>query len=435
MSADETYRSADLFSGAGGVRVGTEQAGFETVVAVDYDEQALQTQVENFGGNVTLHDLGDVDPSALPDEARGVDYLHGSPPCQGFSNAKSVRDPDDERNEHVWNFIEWVDELQPKVVTVENVAGMATISSHFMDKVIGEGREPAEQQTLTGDVAREQTETRGFASIGYEARWKTLNAADYGVPQTRERIFVVAVREDVETPSAWFPSPTHRQSERVSVREAIGDLAGDITRHKNGGAGSPASPRDATSPSHTVSGANNHLIQTDGGLRLTDQINETHQRDGRRPLQRGDQPANTIRAGTPPLIFNHVEQDHDAETRKKFAAVEPGETTQGMSNRRLEADSPSPTITADEGAAVPPIHYAGPVWNHVPADPEEHENETWDGARRLTVRECARLQSFPDWFVFAGHKTGQYAQVGNAVPPRLQYHIASHVKKILRGAA
>lgn len=401
----------DLFAGAGGARLGVEMAGFDTIVAVDHNEQALQTQVENFGGQVVVHDLSDVDASVLPDAAVGIDYLHGSPPCKGFSSAGD-RDPDDERNELVWSFVDWVDELQPRVVTMENVAGMATMRESWMRDL-----------------------TAAFAEAGYRMRSMTLNAANFGVPQTRERMFCVAVHEDEDGPGFgnWFPAPTHTKQGGngtgtwVSVREAIGDLV-TVQTHKNGGAGSPAAPRQAASPSHTVTGANNHLVQADGGMMLTGQINEQHQKMGRRPLQSGEDPSNTIRGGTPPLVFNHVEQDHADDTRESFAEIEPGTTTGGISQRRLAADEPSVTITADEGAAVPPIHYGGPK-NHQPSEPESHdEHDHWDGARRLTVRECARLQSFPDWFVFTGTKTGQYAQVGNAVPPRLQYHIARHLR-------
>jgi len=125
---------------------------------------------------------------------------------------------------------------------------------------------------------------------------------------------------------------------------------------------------------------------------------------------------------------------------------------------RVAADEPSNTIVA--GKAAPPAHYrTEPIPNHEPRESTDDEPHDWEadepsetitdarlpdkdrapgskssrfsGARRLTVRECARLQSFPDWFIFQGNKTSQYQQVGNAVPPLLQYHVAAHLSDIL----
>lgn len=442
MSADGTYRAVDLFCGAGGAGRGLHQAGFDVVAGVDQDKQALQTYNENLSGEPVFHDLADVDTSVLP--TADIDYVHGSPPCQGFSQAKGSRDPDDQRNQLVWSFIEWVDELRPQVVTMENVTGMTSITNTFLERVAGEGLTASEQQTLGGDTISETPETNGFGSIGYSTRWKVLNAADYGVPQTRERVFLVAVRDDLESPSEWFPTPTHESSDHVSVADVLEDLAPLAIASK-----------------------------------MTDNQNEKHQKEGRRPFSKLDQPAKTVRTGTPPQLIadgsgirNHVPQDHEDETRRRFATLEPGESGKGISNRRLDPDSPSPTICAGEGAGVPPIHYKGPAFNHEPVDHCESQKEKirnmdpghcgdsvtsrrlhpdepsgtvtissrtpmahYREVRRLTARECARLQSFPDTHVFTGGKTDQLKQIGNAVPPKLQYHIGKHVQKILRGAA
>ena len=438
-------RFIDLFCGAGGASCGAWQAGADLVAGVDADEDALATHDRNLPGEHIQHDLTDVDPSVLP--TTDIAHLHGSPPCQGFSQGQGKRDPDDERNELVWTFVEWVDALRPKVVTMENVAGMATISDHFLGKLCGHGREGACQQTLGGDTAREQTATDGFASIGYTANWNLLNAADYGVPQTRERIFIVAIREDVEKPRGWFPAPTHQEHEWRTVRDAIGDLA------------------------HVPVGSN-----------LTSQQNEAHQKAGRRPMHSVEDPARTIRCGTPPelhpdggTVANHVAQDHEDRTREKFASLRWGEQGNGISNRRLHPNRPSPTICASR-SAVPPVHYRGLAPNHeavfpsndvqeqmagydpgtthgsvterrltadepsftvvaghtqmiIGSDVREQQTPPADDCRRLTVREAARLQSFDDWFVFEGSKTSQLAQVGNAVPPRLMQHIFDHLRR------
>lgn len=413
---------------------GLHQAGFDVVAGVDHDEQALQTYNENLSGEPVLHDLADVDPDVLPVDS--VDYIHASPPCQGFSQAKGHVDIDDERNELVWSVPEWADALQPKVVTLENVPGLPQNAPTLLDQLCGDGRPAATQQTLTGDDGVSRSATRGFGSIGYEARWSVLNSAAYGVPQSRERLFIVAVREDVETPQQWFPTPTHSAGNYPSVADAIEDLA--------------------------------PIAQTDG---LTSQQNEAHQKAGRRPMHDVDEPARTIRCGTPPQLVadvgnvpNHVPQDHEPETRERFAQLAPGEHGNGISNRRLSPDDASPTLCAAEGAGVPPVHYIGP-YNHEATDHSEshkdvirsmepgytgssvtrrrlHPDEPagtvtvssttpaahYEEVRRLTARECARIQSFPDTHVFTGGKTAQLKQIGNAVPPKLAYHLGRHVR-------
>lgn len=456
-----TLRVVDLFCGAGGASCGMYQAGAELVAGVDHNAEALETHAHNLPGEHIQHDLKHVRPDLLPPVR--IDWVHGSPPCQGFSQAKGERDAEDARNQLVWRFIDWVEHIQPKVVTMENVAGMQSISSTFMDRVTG-----------------------AFREAGYEARWKKLNCADYGVPQTRERIFFVAVRDDVPTPSRWFPEPTHAKTRTTTldgrtlgewrtVRDAIADLARDI----------PA------------------------GANITSQQNEKYQKEGRSPMDTVETPAATIRGGTTPEVetdggvANHVAQQHEESTKERFAQLEWGEQRNGMSQRRLHPERPSPTICASPGAAVPPVHYKGPVKNHVPAEhdeetrewmaslpleytgdsvttrrlhPEEpagtitgssstppvhyggpvpygvqenpsctvtsrgqlrerghHDSISDDDVRRLTVREAARLQSFDDWFVFKGSKTSQLEQVGNAVPPRLQQHMTEHVRTILEG--
>lgn len=439
--------AVDLFAGAGGASCGIDAAGFDLVAAVDEDATALDTHAANLPGATIRHDLTAVAPSILPHRARDPTYVHGSPPCKGFSTANDDRDLDDERNNLVFRFTDWLGALKPRVATMENVTGMTNISSNFMDRVEG-----------------------AFREAGYAVRWRVLNAADYGVPQTRRRVITVGVRKDLEPPSRWFPAPTHAATatttldgdelrEWVTVAEAIGDLGRQVGAHRpqreNGGT-SAARWRGRDEPSHTVKGQGTHTTRADGGMLLTDQVNEPHQREGRRPFQVGSEPSNTIRGGTPPLVYNHVPQDHGEQAKARFRAILRGETDgSGLSGRVADLADPSPTITADEGAAVPPIRPP----NHEPREATSGEPMPWereepaetitdarlpdkkrapgpkssqfDGTRRLTVRECARLQSFPDWFRFTGTKTSQYAQVGNAVPPRLQYHIATHLREVI----
>jgi DNA (cytosine-5)-methyltransferase 1 len=212
------HTALDLFCGAGGASIGIEQAGFELVAAIDADEQALQTHNENLPAPIIKHDLSEIDPSIL--STQEIDYIHGSPPCQGFSNANDERNESDPRNRLVFDFIEWVQELQPAVVSMENVTGMLSITTEFMGEVESAYRE-----------------------AGYNVKYRTLNAADYGVPQIRNRVYTIAIREGIEIPQRWFPKPTHskcgsqtlsgnRLREWLSVEEAFCNLS-DVNTGEN----------------------------------------------------------------------------------------------------------------------------------------------------------------------------------------------------------
>jgi len=301
---------------------------------------------------------------------------------------------------------------------------MATISNTFMDRVVG-----------------------AFRGIGYDARWKELNAADYGVPQTRRRIFVVGVREDMPTPSRWFPRPTHAETSTTTldgrelkawtdVREAIGDL---------------------------------YLAADGGEVLMTSQQNEGHQYAGRRSLHNIDEPAKTIRGGTPPLLLPNHSPDELSEDAKDYLRRDPRHLEK---HRPREFDEPSRTIPANLHKGVPYGLVRLP--NHEPVTPSDDAREKMDAyapgsthnsvterrlagdepaktvaanhtqmivgediveqTRRLTVREAARLQSFPDHHLFCGFKTQQFQQVGNAVPPLLMFHIARHLRRFIEDA-
>jgi len=450
------FPALDLFCGAGGASCGIDMAGFGLVAAVDSDTDALDTHAANLPGYTVRHDLSDVDPSTLPERAQSPAYVHGSPPCKGFSTANDGRHIDDPRNALVFDFISWIETLRPAVVTMENVTGMLSISTEFMGRV-----------------------EAAFRDAGYRVKYRTLNAADYGVPQTRKRVITVGIREDINPPSRWFPRPTHAETatttldgreldEWVTVAEAIGDLT-DTVETTTQGVTSDARWRDGDEPSGTVGTNGTEYARSGGGVANHDvQYPDENVAERWASIDAGSDdgqaktrldacpPASTITYSnmsvpiTPP---NHVPPNHSDEVRERLAEAESG-VAPHPAYAKPDWDQPAFALVGGHQAAPilpdgPPNHDQAETANDEPMDWESElpsptlgadarmpdatrktsDRHRWDGARRLTVRECARLQTFPDWFVFRGSKTSQYAQVGNAVPPRLQYHIACHLRE------
>lgn len=330
-----------LYSGAGGLDLGFVEAGFEVLWANDADPYAVQTYNANVGEHAVCGDvLGVLMPDVSPD------VVIGGPPCQGFSVIGRMRS-DDPRSRHVFNFFEIVEQLRPRAFVMENVKALG----------LNPRWEPLRREL------RERAE-----GLGYETTLMVLNASHYGVPQARERMFLVGVPGG---PALDVPKPT-TADRPPTVREALGLL-----------------PRFGEPGNDTMTGA--RVVPT------------------RDPVMRP-----TAHRGS--LLFNG-------------------------SGRPLDLDQPAKTLPASMGGNATPI---------IDQEELEHGAEPWvvgyhrhlaDGGapfdeapprlRRLTVEECAVLQSFPTGFQFQGPRVAQYRQVGNAVPPRLAHAVASALYAVL----
>lgn len=193
----------DLFCGCGGMSLGLQTAGMEGLAAVEYDAMACKTYRKNFDhpvaeGDITLAET----KQKLYDiiDGREVDVVCGGFPCQGFSTS-GKRNADDPRNRLFYEFVDVVRRVRPKVVIGENVNGILTMQK--------------------GEVVR--SIIKEFEALGYTMDVKVLKAADYGVPQLRERVIFIGNRIGAFN---WYPEPRLSESQYVSVREAIGDLVG-----------------------------------------------------------------------------------------------------------------------------------------------------------------------------------------------------------------
>jgi len=188
----------DLFCGAGGLTCGCIQAGYDVIAGVDCDETAIATYRANFDHKAIQCDLATTDPRvfaiAYGIAPEDVNIVVGGPPCQGVSRANTERSVDDPRNKLVFRFADYVDYYQPRSFVMENVTGIETIDDgEMLSRLISD-----------------------FEAAGYHVDHSTLNAADYGVPQKRRRVFVVGVRWDADG-EPRFPEPTHAPPSEVTT--------------------------------------------------------------------------------------------------------------------------------------------------------------------------------------------------------------------------
>jgi DNA (cytosine-5)-methyltransferase 1 len=335
-----------LYSGAGGLDAGFRDANFDLKFANDRNSWAVQTYRANLGDHVVL---GDVLTTPVPDDLRPTVVI-GGPPCQGFSVIGRM-DPKDERSGHVRYFLDVVEHYRPEAFVMENVKAL--------------GASPRWARL------RESLLRRARDDLGYSTQIYLLNACHFGVPQARERMFMIGVREGAPV----APEPISTESP-PTVRSALATL-----------------PRYGDPGNDTVSAA--RIVPA------------------KEPIMRP-----TAYRGS--LLFNG-------------------------SGRPLHLDSPAKTLPASMGGNATPIideaELSGRALDswvveyhaHLLAGGDPVERAP-DRLRRITVEEAAALQTFAPGWVFKGPLGAQYQQIGNAVPPRLGYHVALAVRKAISAA-
>lgn len=395
---EDAPTAIDLFAGCGGMTQGAMQAGYRVCGAWEVAAAERYTyHVHHCEPNaIAQHgDATDVDPSKVPDDLAAI---FAGPSCQGFSSSGGEIDPDDPRNELPFSVIDWVEATDPQLVVIENVVGMKDLHGPLHEALVDE---------------------LAAAGEGYRVNTLDLNAADYGVPQQRERVFIVGVRVDRPEPVTTRP-PIVRADGRgtdaidedtpVSIyaigedgfkgyrtaREALEDLPEPLASH-----------RPVDDPVHVD--LHSYAVYRDDD---TDEYRvDPHSTP--EPVERGGE--------TVWMPTNHVAQNHQDSTRERLAEMELGHSGDRTTARRLDPDEAAPTMTVSNG--TPPVHYQGRAPWRLDGDVGR--------VRRLTVREVARIQTFPDWYTFAGNKKEQYRQAGNAVPPLLAEHVAAHYREVL----
>ncbi len=291
--------------------MGFIQSGHTIIWANDVYDDAVATYRRNIGNHIVEADIREVESGCIPD----CDLVMGGFPCQGFSVANVKRHSEDERNSLYKELLRVIFDKKPKYFLAENVKGILSLGKGAIFKMI----------------------LNDFSEAGYNVSYRVLNAANYGVPQKRERVFIVGIRADLPF-NYEFPVETHSETgsdgklKWVSVMDALSAYP------------DPDTPNDI--PNHTYSKYK--------------------------------------------LNFNGY-----------------------IGHRPLDPNMPAPTVTArgdDKGGVI--------ILPHP------------NGQRRMTCRELASIQSFPANYCFSGNRTSVYRQIGNAVPVKLAYHIATRFKSI-----
>ncbi len=359
----------DLFAGAGGLSLGFESAGFDIAAAVEIDPIHCATHEFNFPYCKTIcRSVLDIRGADIRRMAgigtKDIAVVFGGAPCQGFSMI-GKRALDDPRNELVHHFVRLVLELRPRYFAFENVKGL-TVGKH--------------RQILT-----EMVESFGEAGYSVLLPYRVLNAADYGVPQERHRVFLLGAREDCDLPS--YPAP---RKKRVTVAEAIGDLpeADEFPELME---------RDWTQAEFGAPSAY--------ARRLRGLANRPDDFCYRRIFDRG-------------ILTSSLRTDHTALSRRRFAKTAFGKTEPVSRFYKLDPEGQCNTIrsgtASDRGAFTSPR----PIHPYSP--------------RCITNREAARLHSYPDWFRFHVTKWHGFRQIGNSVPPLLAQAVAAQIMVALR---
>lgn len=384
----------DTFAGAGGFSLGFSLTGhFDVIGAIELDQWAADTFKFNHPeSEVIVGDIQSLSDSLLKEKfGDAPDIILGGPPCQGFSIAnKKAGDPQDPRNSLFKEFVRLGRIFSPKLMIMENVPNLIKAKTHDKELVIN-------------IIVKELEE------LDYHVYYTILNATDYGIPQIRRRLFVVASKTPLSKP---FPEPTH----------------------------------GVETNSNTL--FENNLLKCPTLWDAISDLPEIEACEGKEIMNYSFSPQNTFQEkirGNAEYVYNHVAMKHSKRMVERFASMACGDSISDVpehlkpikrngngeistklydqNNRRMHPEKPCHTIAASFYA-----NFVHPFKN-----------------RNFTPREGARIQTFPDWYIFKGKPTvvshkllqregrneekhlGQYNQIGNAVPPLLAKALADNL--------
>ena len=361
----------DLFCGAGGFSVGCGWAGFQSVLANDHFEPAMKTWIKNHPNAIgVLGDIKLLDENMIVDLLKNkgikdIDLVTGGVPCQGFSKSNRKHNPEDARNYLFLDYMRMVKAFNPKFMILENVSGMKTTANgKFVDDIL-----------------------KSMNELGYNAKVKLLNAAEYGVPQIRHRLIFVGVRNDLDIEEFIYPVGKYISEDKLNTL-----LGADKKRFRT--------VKDAISDLP-------YLESHQSAVKYTLDPNNEYQEMMRSMNWNNN---NELCEN----LYNHVAPKHDEATINRISATEQGKPMYERFKQRIRLNNDAPSPTQLAGGIRPQFQFGHPTQN-----------------RGLTIRERARIQSFPDSYIFCGGTVQERVQTGNAAPPLMIYNIALEILKKL----
>lgn len=395
MSENEKLTCIDLFSGAGGLSEGLEQAGFHSLFASEVVPRYAETYQRNHpNAEVCVSDIREVDPGEIRQllglEVGALDLVAGGPPCQGFSINAPVRSGADPRNHLFREYLRFVDEFKPRAVLIENVPGLVSFEKG---------------KTLHAILD-------ALAELGYGADVHILGAPYYGVPQMRWRTIIMGLRGSVIPQSAW-PDPVRHAPIRTNFTTTF-DGKTIVKR---------PSP-ETSAPFTTVRDAIGDLPPLQNGEKgnSVKEYASAPQCDYQSALRIGS-----------PGVMNHEAPRLSQVNLDRLSHIGPGGNW---------TDIPFELLPKGMQSARRSDHtkrYGRPRWDELASTVLTKCDPHWgaffhpEQDRAFTVREAARFQSFPDHYVFLGSQAEQYAEVGNAVPPVLACAVGRSLRSVLEG--
>lgn len=366
-----------FFSGAGGMDLGFALAGHEIIWANDFDQDAVNTYNKNIGKYIghqavcaDIVKLLDTDKEHINEILPDCDIIIGGFPCQGFTIANLNRSMKDERNFLYMQLLKAISVKQPRYFLLENVKGLENMENGKILSMILEDLENA---------GTEKSKVFEGNGCGYKVAYNVLNAYNYGVPENRERVIILGIRNDIVDES----NVTKYINEEAKTSKKYKNLFIPITHSENTEEIEEIKPFEKLNSAY-ISWQNKEKVD----LSVPKMYQTRNLRDaiGDLPLEYDSEESKKF--------FNHTGSKCKVNIKNT------------MGNRATNWDKYAPTIMG-RGSGT-----GGPL---IPPHPEQH--------RRLSVREVARIQTFPDNFEFCGSNSAGYRQIGNAVPVLMAYNI------------